>query len=55
MIWLLSLAIAAALFATALIAGLLWRPSKVTRIDGRTLWDDKRTVEPDDEKRRLGK
>jgi len=54
-IWLLSLALAAGLFVGTLIAALLWRPPKVTRIDGRLLRDDRKTIEPDDEKRRLGK
>ena len=45
MILLLSLAIAAGLFAGTLIAGLLLRPPRVTRIDGRLLRRDRKTIE----------
>jgi len=57
MIWLLSLAIAAALFASAFLATLALRAPKVNRINGRLLRDDERTIEhlPPDEKRRLEK
>ena len=57
MIWLLSLAIAAGLFASAFLATLAWWAPKVSRIDGRLLRDDDRTIEhlPPDEKHRLGK
>ena len=48
MIWLLSLAISAALLIGMILAGLIARcPPKVTRIDGRLLRQDRKTIEPD--------